>query len=356
LEQAEAQLNVAWRKAHAGYAKQVAELAGTHDLVDRERLVMKSLDSAALKVRGVEGLPYGAAVSACTEMKRRWEVAARAATAAVTTAATAATAAAGVKTSIALTEATAVAATAASAAVSAAKEAEAGEYAAFVRLDAVGRAAKGLKPRQSAEGASGSSSGGIPTTAEPTAESHTEGATAAATNAPDRDTLVKKLNTFADNAAEVKYDETVSWVESEFSGDFAALTAAAEGGDAKAQFAVAFSSSISGEEQEEWLVRATDQGCIDALLFSGLLYVQDACGQNDGAELEVAKEKAMSDLQMPAANGSATAQHAVGMLLYIFDCDSGCKADFLDAARWIRKAARQGLDVVGLHKLNAVDP
>jgi hypothetical protein len=44
------------------------------------------------------------------------------------------------------------------------------------------------------------------------------------------------------------------------------------------------------------------------------------------------------------------------MLLYIFDCDSGSKADFLDAARYIRKAARQGLDVVGLYRLNPVDP
>ena len=44
------------------------------------------------------------------------------------------------------------------------------------------------------------------------------------------------------------------------------------------------------------------------------------------------------------------------MLLYIFDCDSGSKADFLDAARWICKAARQGLDVVGMYKLNPVDP
>jgi hypothetical protein len=69
------------------------------------------------------------------------------------------------------------------------------------------------------------------------------------------------------------------------------------------------------------------------------------------AELEVGKERAM-----PAASGSAAAQHAVGMLLYIFDCDSGSKADFLDAARWIRKAARQGLDVVGPCKLNPGDP
>jgi TPR repeat protein len=56
----------------------------------------------------------------------------------------------------------------------------------------------------------------------------------------------------------------------------------------------------------------------------------------------------MRELQMPAASGSATAQHAVGMLMYCFDCESGSKSDFLDAARWIRRAARQGLIVVGL--------
>ena len=86
------------------------------------------------------------------------------------------------------------------------------------------------------------------------------------------------------------------------------------------------------------------------------MFVEDACGQNDEVVLEMRKEKAMRDLQMPAASGSAAAQHATGMLLYNFDCDSGSKADFLDAARWICKAARQGLDVVGMYKLNPVDP
>jgi TPR repeat protein len=40
--------------------------------------------------------------------------------------------------------------------------------------------------------------------------------------------------------------------------------------------------------------------------------------------------------------GSATIQHTVGFILYYSACASGAKADFLDAARWIRKAAMQG--------------
>ena len=150
--------------------------------------------------------------------------------------------------------------------------------------------------------------------------------------------------------------ETTSWAESEFAADWAAFAVAAKGGDAKAQFALGLSSSISAEERVDWLGRAVGQGCLDALLYSGLVFVENVCGQNDEAELVVGKDMAMSDLQMPAASGSAAAQHAVGMLLYIFDCDSGSKSDFLDAARRIRKAARQGLDVVGPCKLNPVDP
>jgi hypothetical protein len=200
-----------------------------------------------------------------------------------------------------------------------------------------------LKSRATSEGASGSGSGGIPTSVEPTVEqtpppftpwtqtvttervppptgreasSAAAAATAAPTHAPDRDTLIRKLHTFVDNATDAIHDDITSWAESEFSGDFTALTAAAEGGDAKAQFAMGFTSNISGEEQVDWMGRALDQGGIDALLYYGLLFAEDACGQNDEAEYEEMKEEAMSDLKMPAASGSATAQHAVGMLMY----------------------------------------
>ena len=181
------------------------------------------------------------------------------------------------------------------AAAKAAKAAEAAESAAFDALDAVARAAHGLKPRRTAEGASGSGgsgggSGGTPTTAEPpTVEMKTErapprviplpqsavseeaagvaaddaaksreGGTAAATYAPDRDTLVEKLHTFATSATAGIIDETVSWAGSEFPGDFAALAAAAEGGEAKAQLAMGITSNLSAKERAPWLFRAMD--------------------------------------------------------------------------------------------------
>ena len=128
--------------------------------------------------------------------------------------------------------------------------------------------------------------------------------------------------------------------------------ALAEGGDAKAQLAMWFATNISGKERAAWLHRAADQGYLDARLYSGLVFVEEVCRQNDKAELEVGKDTAIRHLKMPPASGSATAQHAVSMLMYCFDCDSGSKAEFLDATRYIRKAARQGLDVVGLYRLN----
>jgi hypothetical protein len=291
-----------------------------------------------------------AAFAGCKEATRLWEVAARAATAAVTTAATAATAAAaGAKTSTAFTEATAAAVTAARAAVAAAKAAEAGELAAYDTHDDFARAACGLKPRRTAGGASGSGSGGsggggrvTPTTAEPAASPRAtpspqtattkerstaraaaadeaakteEGARAAATHAPDRDTLVKKLHTFAKSAMAVIDDDIESWVVSEFSGDVTAITAAAEGGDAKAQLAMWSASNISAEENSDWLQSAMGQGCLNALPYSGLMFAEGVCGQNDEAKLEVEKEKAMTDLQMPfyserLGGGSARHGHA----------------------------------------------
>jgi hypothetical protein len=62
--------------------------------------------------------------------------------------------------------------------------------------------------------------------------------------------LVKKLHTFAESARAVIYDGITSWAESEFPGDFAALAAEAKGGDARAQFALLFASTVSAEATE----------------------------------------------------------------------------------------------------------
>jgi hypothetical protein len=49
LEQVEAGIATTWRKAQVWYAEKVANLAGTHNFVDRERLVKARLKMAALK-------------------------------------------------------------------------------------------------------------------------------------------------------------------------------------------------------------------------------------------------------------------------------------------------------------------
>ena len=51
----------------------------------------------------------------------------------------------------------------------------------------------------------------------------------------------------------------------------------------------------------------------------------------------------ISLLCVPADRGSTTAEHVLGILLYFSHCDSGTKADFLEAARWICVAAMQGI-------------
>jgi TPR repeat protein len=55
------------------------------------------------------------------------------------------------------------------------------------------------------------------------------------------------------------------------------------------------------------------------------------------------KQQAMFDLQFSADSGSATAQHVMGLLLDYSTWVSGDEAGFLDTARWMRKAAAQGV-------------
>jgi hypothetical protein len=76
-----------------------------------------------------------------------------------------------------------------------------------------------------------------------------EEAAAALTHVSDRAALVNRLFTFADNTVDIIRDDMESWVASEFSGDWAAVAAAAEGGDAKAQDALGVAPHISAEER-----------------------------------------------------------------------------------------------------------
>jgi TPR repeat protein len=70
--------------------------------------------------------------------------------------------------------------------------------------------------------------------------------------------------------------------------------------------------------------------------------VQYLVNEKDSPERDEQKYMALECLRDPANHGSATAQYTSGMLLYRSQCESGTKADLLDAARWIRKAALQG--------------
>jgi TPR repeat protein len=171
-----------------------------------------------------------------------------------------------------------------------------------------------------------------------------EEATAALACASDRVKLTNRLHAFAAKAGKGLRDDAKSWVASEFSGDFGAVAAAADRGDGRAQFALACISLIAphicgAKEGSRWFDRALEQGYDNALLYSGLRCVESILKKvSRQAELI---EAAVLKLKVPAEEGdNARAQHALGMRMYHSQCDSGSKADFLDAARWIRKAAR----------------
>jgi hypothetical protein len=134
------------------------------------------------------------------------------------------------------------------------------------------------------------------------------------------------------------------WVASESTGDVAALTAAAERGDMKAQVAMIIMSR-SGREGQDWFRKAEAQGNMNALLFFGLdmAYVYLNYIVDEGPLHEAIQVEAMTGLRVPADRGSSTAQHALGMLMYFSHYSSDTKSDLLDAARWIRKAAMQGV-------------
>jgi hypothetical protein len=168
-------------------------------------------------------------------------------------------------------------------------------------------------------------------------------ATAALPHASDRAALVNRLQTFAENAKMGMRGDIRSWVASVFSGDWAAVAAAAEGGDAEAQHVMALAPRISDEERSDWIDRAMVQGNLDAHLHFGVNIVAVAGSLQLGgvSQLGSYTDQAMRLLKLPAESGSATAQFVKAMLLYIFDCDSESQADFLDAARWICMAAKQ---------------
>jgi hypothetical protein len=158
--------------------------------------------------------------------------------------------------------------------------------------------------------------------------------------------LAKKLRGFAlSTFIGIKHANDLAVVD-RFAGDVANMAAAAERGDAHAQVAMFLRNYTTDchDEITRWSRAMIDQDNADAILWMGLAYVLRylATEKND-PERDELKKLALEFLQNPAVRGSATAQYSLGMLIYSSKCDSGVKADLLDAAQWIRKAALQGL-------------
>jgi hypothetical protein len=136
-------------------------------------------------------------------------------------------------------------------------------------------------------------------------------------------------------------------LRSSYESGVAAIAAATKWGDAQAQLHLLRSSYESGgesgdlDEFTKQRSRTFEQNNSDAILWTGLLAALGylAYEKDDPPEL---KGAAQIILRNPAVRGSATAQYTLGMLIYCSQCESGTKADVLDAARWIRKAAMQG--------------
>jgi len=137
-----------------------------------------------------------------------------------------------------------------------------------------------------------------------------------------------------------------SWVKSEFHGDYQSCRASAEGGNAKAQLAMSLEvrhidiDEGKGDSVEylRWLGMATSQGDADALLMMCLqLFLNKVRLPSDAP----AGDKKKS-LRKAAEGGSSTAQHIMGLICCMQN-DSTSKADMLEAARWFRMAAHQGL-------------
>jgi TPR repeat protein len=182
-----------------------------------------------------------------------------------------------------------------------------------------------------------------------TDDTHDDEPASTAVSASDSTAAVaEKLSAFRQSCQQRLREDILSLVDGEFSGDVEAVKAAAERGDAKAQYAVGYMitfTDLPGDDDDglEWLYKAAAQGYPDAILAMGLLYVNAVvlriCPQG-----EAYTNAAKSRLTKSAVDhDSADAQYMLGM----FDCfQHGCarpKPNMLETARWFRMAAHQGL-------------
>jgi len=168
-------------------------------------------------------------------------------------------------------------------------------------------------------------------------------AAAAPTHRPDLVTgaqLAEKLQGFITITLKGIYHSNNVWVASRFAGDVAALTAAAERGDVNAQLAMMLSHN---DDADKWVDRLLAKNDVDMHLFFGMNGVYAHLNGANGPRHKALEDKAIEHVGFSADRGSATAQHVMGMFMYHRQCDIGTKADLLKAARWIRKAAMQGV-------------
>jgi TPR repeat protein len=119
-------------------------------------------------------------------------------------------------------------------------------------------------------------------------------------------------------------------VADKFGGDFGTIAAAAERGDAQAQLAMLRKSCANDrhDDVKRWGRAAVTQDNADALLWKGVAYVDaylTADETNDPERDALSKKLALDLLKTPAASGSATAQYALGMLIYCSHLRFGCK-------------------------------
>jgi hypothetical protein len=167
--------------------------------------------------------------------------------------------------------------------------------------------------------------------------------------------LVKTLREFALSTLSGIEHANDELVADRFAGDLATIVAAAERGDGQAQLYMLRRSCACRDELKRWARIMTTQGNTDEIIWMGLYFVQAyLAAEKNGPERDAMKYL----LQNQADRGSATAQYALGMLIYCSQCNSGA-VKFLAArggrgstSRWLKSpsqpAPRAGSSAGGL--------
>jgi hypothetical protein len=159
--------------------------------------------------------------------------------------------------------------------------------------------------------------------------------------------VAEKLCAFSHSCLQRLHDDIDTWVVGEFSGDIDAVKAAAERGDAKAQYALWLltrEGRIPGDG-DRWMDKAAVKDYPITILAAGVrtvdALVRGECLQ--GQEEVTCNETKYVLMESAVKHHSAEAQYILGML---YCWQHGCarsKPDMLKTAWWFRMAAHQGL-------------